>query len=338
MIVLQHSWLVILWIFFIGYLVLDGFDLGAGFWHLLTRGEEERRMILNAIGPFWDGNEVWLITGGASLFAAFPPVYATIFSGFYLALIVLLAGFMFRAIAIELRGKEPSPRIRGYWDIAFAVGSIVITLLLGVAWGNILRGLPLDQVGNNTGSFFDLLNPYSLLIGVFGIALLATHGALWIALKTSGDLPAKARRWAGSAWIGTLLLALSAILVTPAAAPHLLTNYMVHPLLWLLPALTALALLLIKVYSAQQRDLAAFLASVCAIGGFIISSVTALYPRMVPADNPQFSLTLSNASSSFLTLKVMLIIVIIGLPFIVGYTVFTHRLFAARVTADQFHY
>jgi len=177
---LQVAWYFLIGLFLLVYAILDGFDLGVGFWYLFAKKEDHRRLLLNAIGPVWDGNEVWLLTGGAAIFAAFPQIYATVFSGFYLALMLVIFGLIFRAVSIEFRDKGESPGWRNFWGAAFGIGSILAALLFGVAVGNILRGLPLDEHGNFTGTFFTLLNPYALLIGLLGFVMFATHGAsIW---------------------------------------------------------------------------------------------------------------------------------------------------------------
>ena len=176
MLELQVTWYFLIGFLLTVYAVLDGFDLGVGFWHLFTKSDEDRRVLLNAVGPVWDGNEVWLITGGGALFAAFPHVYATVFSGMYLALMLVLYALIFRAVSMEFRSKDPSARWRAGWDAAFSLGSVVPALLFGVALGNLLRGLLLDATKTYVGGFFNLLNPYALLIGVVGLAMIATHG------------------------------------------------------------------------------------------------------------------------------------------------------------------
>jgi cytochrome d ubiquinol oxidase subunit II len=185
---LQVIWFFLLGVLFVGYAILDGFDLGVGFWHLGAKGDDERRAMLNAVGPVWDGNEVWLLTAGGALFGAFPAVYASVFSGFYLALMLVLLVLMARAISFEFRSQVQSPGWRGAWDVVFSVSSTVAILLFGVALGNILRGITLDPAGNYTGTFFGLLNPYALMIGVLGLAMLAFHGALYMVIKGSGEL------------------------------------------------------------------------------------------------------------------------------------------------------
>ncbi|MCB1129153.1 MAG: cytochrome d ubiquinol oxidase subunit II, partial [Verrucomicrobiae bacterium] len=192
---LNTVWFILIGVLFTGYAMLDGFDLGVGALHLFTRTDEERRIMLNAIGPVWDGNEVWLVTGGGALFAAFPEVYATVFSGFYLAFVLLLVALIFRAVAIEFRSKQPMRWWRRMWDIGFSAGSVLSSFLIGVAMGNIAWGMPLDERHEFSGTFLGLLHPYALLLGVTTVALFMMHGAIYLVMKTDGELQARVRGW-----------------------------------------------------------------------------------------------------------------------------------------------
>jgi len=333
--ILQTIWFGLIALLFAGYAVLDGFDLGVGMWHLFTRGERERRTLLNAIAPFWDGNEVWLLTAGGALFAAFPPVYASVFSGFYLALMLLLLALILRAVAIEFRSHESSPAARSRWDAAFALGSTVAVLLLGVALGNILRGVALDAGGNYTGTFFGLLTPFALLVGVLNLAMIATHGALYVVMKTEGLLADRARRWAKLAWGAYLPLAVLT-LVAAALFPHLRQNYLAMPALWLLPALALLAIILTGVWNRAGQPGRAFVASGTGIVLLLAAAAAALFPSLVPALNhPAWSLTAHNASSSALTLKTMLILASAGMALVLGYTIWVYRAFRGKARWDE---
>jgi len=333
---LQVIWFFLIGGLLIGYAILDGFDLGVGCWYLFTRQDKERRTLLQAIGPVWDGNEVWLLTGGGAIFAAFPHVYATVFSGFYLALMLVLFALIFRAVAVEFRSSAPSPRWRSAWDGAFALGSLLPALLFGVAWGNLLRGVPLDAEMNYTGTFFTLLNPYALLIGLVGLAMFATHGALYLALKTENELAPKAIHWARKAWgtyLGLLILAMAATLLTQ---PQLAPNYNRMHSLWFLPLGTLAAVILIGVFIRIGQPVKAFIASALSIAGLMAMSGAALFPRLVPAlGQREWSLTLMNASSSELTLQTMLILALLGLPFVIGYTLWVYRIFGGKVKWEE---
>jgi cytochrome bd ubiquinol oxidase subunit II len=336
---LQTAWFFLVGVLLIGYAVLDGFDLGVGFWHLLAKQDRDRRVLLNAIGPVWDGNEVWLLTGGGAIFAAFPPVYATVFSGFYLALMLLLLVLILRAVSLEFRSKVASPGWRAAWDAAFSVSSVVATLLLGVAFGNILRGIPLDAAGNYTGGFFDLLNPYALVVGLTAVAVIAMHGALYIALKAPGKLSDQARGWARKTWGVVFVLYAAATVSTVGFQPHLVTSYFSTPVFFVAPLVALVALVLVFPFVSSGATLRAFVASSVAIGGLIASAGLSLYPTIVPALNdPTLSLTIRNSSSSQNTLTAMLVIALVGMPIVLGYTVYIYRTFKGKVQLDDHSY
>lgn len=324
MMALQITWLLLIGVLLIGYAILDGFDLGVGCWHLFAKSREERARFLRVIEPFWDGNEVWLLTGGGALFAAFPPVYATVFSGFYLALMLVLLGLILRAVAIEFRSHVADPRWTAVWDAAFAVGSLLPSLLYAVAVGNLLRGLPLNASGDSTGGFLALLNPYALLVGGVGLTMFALHGALFLALKTTAATQRQARGWALAAWRAYGALFLGAAGWTLAA--HL-RGQTAAPLI--LAAAAVVLLVPMRSFIRRGEDLKAFLCSCAEIAVVMLGVVAALFPNLVVASNdPALSLTIFNSSSSFRTLLTMLVIAAIGMPLVVGYTVFIHRVFS----------
>jgi cytochrome d ubiquinol oxidase subunit II len=336
---LQTAWFFLVGVLLIGYAILDGFDLGVGFWHLRVKKDRDRRVLLNAIGPVWDGNEVWLLTGGGAIFAAFPPVYATVFSGFYLALMLLLLVLILRAVSLEFRSKVASAAWRTAWDAAFSVSSVVATLLLGVAFGNILRGIPLDAAGNYTGGFFDLLNPYALVVGLTAVAVIAMHGALYISLKAPGRLADQARGWARRAWAAAFVLYAAATVWTIGFQPHLVASYLASPVLLAAPFLALVALVAVFPLASSGATLKAFVASSVAIAGLLASAGLSLYPTIVPALNdPALSLTISNSSSSQNTLTAMLVIALVGMPIVLGYTVFIYRTFKGKVQLDEQSY
>jgi cytochrome d ubiquinol oxidase subunit II len=312
--------------------VLDGFDLGVGFWHLRARGDDERRTMLNSVGPVWDGNEVWLLSAGGVLFGAFPPVYASVFSGFYLALMLVLLVLMARAISFEFRSQSESSRWRSAWDVVFSGSSVVATLLFGIALGNILRGIPLDSSGNFTGSFWTLLNPYALMIGILGLAMIAFQGALYTVIKGSGDLESRARDWARSAGYTYLALFLVASVVTIATQAHLLENYRDAVVLWAIPALALTFIVGAIVLNRRGEAGRAFLSSSLSIASIWGLVGCGLFPRLVPALNaPELSLTLANASSGDLTLKSMLVIALLGMPLVIVYTIWVYWAFKGKV-------
>lgn len=328
---LQITWFLLIGILVIGYAILDGFDLGVGFWHLFAKKKGERTAFIESIEPFWDGNEVWLLTAGGALFAAFPPVYATVFSGFYLAMMLVLLGLIFRAVAIEFRNKVDSPGWIKAWDVAFACGSTLPSILYGVAIGNVLLGLELTPIGDYTGGFFALLNPFALLCGVIGLAMFAHHGALYLVMKLDGEIAGDARKWAGVAWF-VFLVALVPALVY--GLRFCLQGNRVLPAL--LVALTLAAHGAAFALSKKAMPRAAFLASAGTIAFLMLAVAAALFPIIVPCTNdPEWSLTVFNSSSSQLTLLSMLVIALIGMPLVLGYTWFIHRVFKGKVKVSD---
>src|SRR5580700_1832218 len=258
---LNTIWFILVGGLFTGYAVLDGFDLGIGALHLFTHKDEERRVMLNSIGPVWDGNEVWLVTGGGALFAAFPNVYATVFSGFYLAFILLLCALIFRGVAIEFRSKQPMRWWRQMWDIGFAGGSILSALLIGVAMGNIAQGIPIDANGEFAGTFLGLLQPYPLLLGVTTVALFMMHGAIYGLMKTEGALHDKLRGWAMNCIIFFVICAAITTMATLLYVPHMAAQVHDHPWLFSIALANMLAIANIPREFYHGRDLRAFLSS-----------------------------------------------------------------------------
>lgn len=333
---LQIIWFVLLAVLLIGYAILDGFDLGVGFWHLFYKKDEERRTLLQSIGPFWDGNEVWLLTGGGAMFAAFPPVYASVFSGFYLALMLLLLALIGRAAAIEFRSQEESTKWRSAWDVVFSVGSSVAALLFGVALGNILNGIPLNEAGDYTGGFFGLLNPYALVIGLTGFAMILTHGALYIAIKTNESMSESAFSYAKISWFGFVALFVVATILSFVMQPQHLTNYKAAPVLWVLPIIAVAVIVLTGLYTMKKKAVLAFLLSSVTIFCMFVLTAVAIFPALVPASNdPALSLTVFKDSSSSYALSWMLGIAVVGVPLVLAYTFWVYKTFAGKVEADE---
>jgi cytochrome bd ubiquinol oxidase subunit II len=336
---LNLLWFCLLAVLFTGYAILDGFDLGVGILSLFTRENLSKRIYINAIGPVWDGNEVWLLTGGGALFAAFPVVYATIFSGFYSALMLLLAALIARAVAMEFRGKVDSAPWRRVWDWAFGIGSLIPPILLGVAYGNILRGVPLERGGIFAGTFSGLLNPYAILVGALTTVLFTMHGAVYMTLKTEGSFRHIMGRRASRLWAAAVVCAAASTAATSIAAPFLLEGLLRNPLTWVLALLLCASTIAVPVLLKSARYFRAFLASCGMIGSLFGLSALSLFPRIVPSSvDLQYSLTVYNASSSPLTLGVMLILALIGMPLVIGYTVFIYRAFRGKVeiTPDSY--
>jgi cytochrome bd ubiquinol oxidase subunit II len=336
---LQAIWFLLVGVLIIGYAILDGFDLGVGVLHLFLKTDHDRRISLNAIGPVWDGNEVWLLTGGGALFAAFPIVYATVFSGFYLALMLLLVALILRAVSMEFRGKVDSARWKKVWDWAFGIGSLLPAVLLGVAFGNILRGIPINEQGTFTGSFLGLLNPYAILVGILSLSLFTMHGAIYLALKTEGELRDRMATAASKVWIGTVVLYTLATLTTLFVSPFLFEKMLGNPLFWMLFLLLLVSLVSLPVVLKARKYFVAFLASASLIASMIGLSAVSLFPRLVPSiTDLNYSLTIRNSSSTPATLTVMLIIALIGMPIVIGYTVFIYRVFKGKVELTDASY
>ena len=335
---LSTVWFVLLLFLFGGYALLDGFDLGAGTVHLyVARTDEERRHVLNAIGPVWDGNEVWLITGGGALFAAFPIVYATVFSGFYLAMALVLGALILRGISIEFRSKETAIWWRRAWDFGFFLGSALAALLFGVALGNLLNGLALDH-GVYRGGLVGLLNPFSLGVGVLTLALAVQQGSAWLVLKTEGDLAARARRAQivaqivmVAAWAGVTALAW-------ADGSRVFDNFKVNLAAWVGPVLAANAVFFGLRATLLRQAFRSFVCSSLAIALMAVTAATALYPNLVPAVDRAQSLTVYNAHSSDLALQVMLVVALVGMPIVLAYTAFIYWKFKGKVRLDKASY
>ncbi|MFC1477263.1 cytochrome d ubiquinol oxidase subunit II [candidate division KSB1 bacterium] len=329
---LNITWFILVGVLLAGYAILDGFDLGVGALHLFTKKDEDRRIMLNAIGPVWDGNEVWLITGGGALFAAFPHVYATVFSGFYTAFMLLLAVLIFRAVSIEFRSKQTMPWWRQMWDVFFA-------LLAGVALGNIAWGVPVGPDMEYAGSFLGLLHPYALLVGITTVALFMMHGAIYAVMKTEGDLHEKLRGWINKTIIIFVVCYALLTITTLTFVPHMTTHFKQHPWFFIIAILNMLAIANIPREINKGSDFRAFLSSSASIAALMTLFAIGVFPNLVYSNlNPEYSLTLYNAASSQKTLKTMLIIAIIGIPVILAYTTSIYWIFRGKVKLDSTSY
>jgi cytochrome bd ubiquinol oxidase subunit II len=336
---LNTIWYGLVGVLLTGYAVLDGFDLGVGALHLWTKNDSDRRLMLNAIGPFWDGNEVWLVTGGGALFAAFPVVYATVFSGFYLAFMLILFCLIFRAVSIEFRSKEASTAWRAFWDICFSIGSALAALLFGVALGNIAGGIDLDGSHEFMGGFWTLLNPYALLVGITTVALFMMHGALYLLLKTEDRLQSAIRGWVKTAGYFFIICYVVTTLATVLFVPHLTANLIKYPLLFVVPVFNVLAIVNIFREFRRGKHFRAFLSSCLTIVALMAVFGIGMFPNLVPAiPAAENSLTIYNAASSPKTLKIMLVIALIGMPLVIGYTISVYRVFRGKVKLDAGSY
>ncbi len=331
---LNTVWFILIAVLFTGYSFLEGFDYGVGILlPFLGKDDTDRRVIINTIGPVWDGNEVWLITAGGAMFAAFPHWYATLFSGFYLALVLMLVGLIVRGVAFEFRSKDTNPRWRSLWDWLIFVGSLVPALLWGVALANILRGVPIDAYKDYVGGFFNLLNPYALLAGVTCLLGFTLHGAIFLSLKTRDELLARAQATINKLWIPVAVL-LVALVFASAFATDIFNRPSIAPVI--ASVLAILAVLAEGVFLRNNRHGWAFVTSGLAIALTVISAFLGLYPRvMVSSLNPQWSLTIYNASSTPYTLTVMTIVAAIFVPIVLIYQGWTYWVFHERVGRQQ---
>lgn len=328
---LNIIWFVLVAILYIGFFVLEGFDFGVGILlPFLGKDDRTRRMIINTIGPFWDGNEVWLLTAGGATFAAFPEWYATLFSGFYLALFVILLALIVRGIAFEYRSKHDAPRWRNTWDFCLFFGSLIPALLFGVAFGNLVRGVPIDADFNYVGNFGDLLNWYSLLAGLTTLAIFILHGAIFLNLKTEGDLQQKSRKAAQRVWpVASILLIL--FFVGTYVETDVYEVLGVNP--GIVPVSAVIALVAAGPLIRARRDGWAFLMTAVTIIATVATIFLILFPRvMVSSIDPAYSLTIYNASSSDYTLKVMTIVALIFVPIVLIYQGWSYWVFRKRIT------
>jgi len=333
---LETIWFVLWGVLWAVYFVLDGFDLGLGtIMPAVARTETEKRTLLNAMGPFWDGNEVWLITAGGVTFAAFPTTYAVLFSGLYTALMLLLIALIIRGVALEFRSKIESPRWRNIWEKAFIVSSFLPALLLGVAFANIFQGLAINAENIVQGGLLGLLNPYGLLGGLLFVLLFALHGSLWLGIKARGELQERAARLARGLWpaVVTVLLA---FLAFSAATTQLFGNYLQTPWLMVVLILPILGLFGSRLFLGTRQWWLAWGASAATIAGTAMFGIIGNYPALLPSKlNPAYSLTITNSSSSPLTLKIMLGVVLVFVPLVLGYQIWAYHLFRHPISEDD---
>lgn len=337
---LNTLWFVLYVVIIAGYVILDGFDLGVGILSpFVARTDRDHRMVLNAIGPVWDGNEVWLVLAGGALFAAFPIVYASLFSGFYMAMMLVLLVLILRTIAIEFRSQRESHAWRAVWDWFFFASSLGITVLLGVALGNVIRGVAIDGSAEMSVDLIDLLNPYSIAVGVAAVTMLSLHGGVFLTLKVDGALLERVQRL-----VPRLMVVFFAVMTALIAWTLLLDSGVadrfaerpwtgLFPLLALVAAITAWRLIVRRSY------LAAFLASATMIALLLATVAAGLYPVLVPSSiDPDHDLTVHNSASAEPTLQVMTVMAVIGLPFVLLYTAGVYYFFRGRVVLDDDSY
>jgi cytochrome d ubiquinol oxidase subunit II len=333
---LQTIWFVLWGILWAMYFMLDGFDLGLGTLRpFIARNDTESRIVYNVMGPFWDGNEVWLVTAGGVTFAAFPTTYAVMFSTLYAPLLLILFGLIIRAVSFEFRGHVDSPAWRKIWDTCLFVGSFVPALLFGVAFANIFQGIPFDDKGVFHGTLLTLLNPYGILGGILFVFLFVLHGTLWLAIKADGYLHDRAAALSAKLWAVLLVVAVVFLVHTWFATP-LYRNYLNRPFLFIIPLVTVAALLSTRLFIAKRAWWQAWFASCVIIASATFFGVVGLYPNLLPSSiNPAFSLTAFNSSSSPLTLKIMLAVALIFVPIVILYQGWLYYLFRDKVTVEH---
>lgn len=338
--VFQIIWFILWSVLWAVYFMLDGFVLGLGFLSgFIAKNDTEKRVLINAVGPVWDGNEVWLLTAGGATFAAFPTTYALMFSNLYSALILLLFSLIVRGVSFEFRGKMDGAGWKSSWDTAIIVCSFLPALLFGVAFGNIFKGIPMtnDFVNLNfsySGSLIGLLNPYGLVTGVLFVLMFAVHGSLYAAIKTTGELSARAKAMAGKLWVPLLIVAV-AFLAYTYPATHLYDNFLKTPVLLIIPVIAVVSLLMVKVTMAGSAH-KAFLFSCLTVVFVVFTGVTGLFPNLIPSNlDPASNLTIYNSSSSLLTLKIMTVVALIFVPIVIAYKIWVYRIFRAPVTNEE---
>lgn len=333
-------WFLVVGGLFSGYAILDGFDFGAGAWHLFFKKEQSRRIALNAVGPVWDGNEVWLVIGGGALFAGFPLMYATFFSSLYIPFMLFLVFIIFRAIAIEFRGKEEMLWWKKLWDTCYSISSIMLAFLLGVVLGNVLQGI---QIGENHlyegDGFLDFLNPYAIMTGITTLALFMSHGAIYLLLKTEGRLYAKLTILLKRGMIFFMVSFGITTMYTLLYIPHLSDDFKSDPVLFVVPLMAFLSIANVPRLANKRKYGIAFFFSALTIALLLVLVSIELYPNLLMSSiDPKYNIDINNAASSTKSMQIMLIIVAIGTPLVLGYTLFVYKTFRGKVKLDETSY
>lgn len=336
---LETIWFVLWGVLWAMFFITDGFDFGMGtLMPFVAKSEDDRRTIYNAAGPFWDGNEVWLITAGGVTFAAFPLVYAVMFSGLYAALLLLLFALIFRGVSFEFRSKVESASWRKFWDYCQIGGSFLPALLLGVAFANLFRGLPIDAEGVNQAGLLGLLNPYGLIGGVTFVFMFATHGGIFLAIRSHGGLHDRALRAATVCWMW-FTIALVAFLAYTAVDTNLYANYLNMPALLIIPITCVVALIMTRVFLGTGALWSAFGASALTIFMVTFFGLAGMFPNMIPSTlNPEWSLTAFNSAASSYSLTIMLIIALVMVPIVIAYQAWVYKTFSGKITQADLDY
>lgn len=333
--VLQVIWFVLWGVLWSAYFMLDGFVFGMGMLHpFLPKNENEKQAMIATVGPVWDGNEVWLITAGGATFAAFPTTYALMFSYLYTALLLLLFSLIIRGVSIEFRGKVDSPGWKRFWDMGIFLGSLLPALLFGVAFGNIFQGLPMDAAGYH-GNLLSLLNPYGMLTGVLFVFLFMVHGGLYVSVKTTGSLSERSEAFIVRAW-NVLLVVAVLFLVQTYFATGLFGNYLAMPILFAVPLSAVVCLVLVRVLALRKNLLSAFTASCATVLLVCATGVIGLFPNLIPSSlDGTYSMTITNSSSSRMTLAIMTVVALIFVPIVIAYKIWVYRVFRAPVRPED---
>ncbi|MFA5322652.1 MAG: cytochrome d ubiquinol oxidase subunit II [Smithella sp.] len=332
---LQITWFALWGLLWAVYFMLDGFVLGTGILHnFIGKNDDEKRMIIKTVGPVWNGNEVWLITAGGATFAAFPTTYAMMFSYLYTALLLLLFALIIRGVSFEFRGKSDNLDWQSFWDKMILVGSFLPALLFGVAFGNIFKGLPMDAGGYH-GNLFSLLNPYGLVTGGLFVCLFIMHGALYLSLKATGNVRERAKTVAGKIW-GVLLTVAVVFLIYTYFATRLFDNYISSPVLFAFPLIAVAGLLGIIAFYLKGYLFRSFISSCVTIVFVCFTGIAGLFPNLIPSSTDMnYSMTIYNSSSSFLTLAIMTVVALIFVPIVIAYKIWVYRLFSKPVTINE---
>ena len=336
-----NVWFCLVALMLTAYVVLDGFDLGAGAIHLfVARTNDERRILLRTIGPVWDGNEVWLIAAGGTIYFAFPLLYASSFSGFYLPLMIVLWLLILRGISVEFRSHVASNVWAAFWDVVFCLASLLLAIFFGAALGNVIRGVPLDAQGRffeplwtnfRLGADNGILDWFTILAGVAALAALVMHGALWVALKSDGELNLRARTVAGGAWFAVAAMTLLVTVATFLVQPHVPASLRAHRWGYIFPVLALAGLFGVARFILRKKEGAAFASSCAYLVGMLTSAAFGIHPDVLPATNPAFSLTIANSKAQDYGLRIGFIWWSIGMALAISYTVFTYRRFAGKL-------
>jgi len=332
-------WFAVIGAVFTGYAILDGFDLGAGAIHLLFKKEESRRIALNAIGPVWDGNEVWLVIGGGALFAGFPEVYATLLSAFYIPFMLFLMVLILRAIAIEFRSKETMLWWRQLWDIVYSISSMMIAFLLGVVLGNLIQGIPIDENFEYQGDFVQLLNPYALLTGLTTLASCTMHGSIYLVMKTEKRLYTKLSIMVSDTSRFFVVCYILQTMVTLVYFPSMSATFKAHPTLFAVPLITVLIIINTRILLEKGKYMLAFMSSAFTMASLLVTVAMNLFPKIIHSTiNPAYSITIYNGASSEKSLSIILLFAAIGVPIVATYTFFVFWTFKGKVKLDESSY